>query len=82
VFPFKRDNTYRKNLTITRDLQNSVFFIYERTLITNFIIMYKDHHRKKMKNILQAFEDCSEKKENRAKHVQIRHRVKYPKQPA
>ena len=44
--------------------------------------MYKDHHRKKMKNILQAFEDCSEKKENRAKHVQIRHRVKYPKQPA
>lgn len=36
--------------------------------------MYKDHHGKKITNVLRAFEDWSEEKENRAKHVQIRHR--------
>lgn len=35
--------------------------------------MYKDHHGKKIINILQALEYLSEKKENRAKHIQIRH---------
>lgn len=74
VFLFKTDN---------KDLQKEPhhykwpaelsIFCLRKDLRTNFIIMYKDHHGKKIINILQALEYLSEKKENRAKHIQIRH---------